>query len=92
VRARTPQKDGVPVDDETKKRVEIYTGWLQEWFKDLPGQITIAAQRTPFQWVIYRGNPPEKVGVLHPDSTFLVHLPTAEARQFLHQALKIKLM
>jgi hypothetical protein len=80
------------VDDETKKRVELYTNWLQYWVKGLPGQFTIAALRTPYQWAIYRGNPPEKVGVLHPDSAFLVSLSTEEARQFLHQALVIKLM
>jgi hypothetical protein len=22
-----------------KNRVELYTGWLQEWIKDLPGQV-----------------------------------------------------
>jgi hypothetical protein len=82
----------MPLDEETKKRVELYTDWLQEWAKDLPGQITIAANRTPYQWAVYRGDPPEKIGVLHPDSAFLVGLPTEEARQFLHQALKIKLM
>ena len=58
------------MDDETKRRVEFYTDWLQEWAKDLPGQITIAANRTPYQWAIYRGDPPEKVGVLHPTATF----------------------
>ena len=82
----------MPVDEDTKKRVEVYTDWLQEWVKDLPGQITIAANRSPYQWAIYRGNPPEKIGVLHPDRGFLVGLPTAEARQFLRDALKIKLM
>jgi hypothetical protein len=80
------------VDDETKKRVELYTDWLQGWVKDLPDEITIIAQRMPYQWAIYRGNPPQKVGVLHPDSTCFVGLPAAEARQFLHQALRIKLM
>ena len=84
------------MDDETKKRVELYTDWLQEWVRDLPGQITIAhtpaAHRTPYHWAIYRGNPPEKVGILHPDSALLAGLSPAEARQFLHQALTIKLM
>jgi hypothetical protein len=84
------------VDDETKNRVELYTDWLKEWVRDLPGQITVAhrpaAHRSPYQWAIYRGNSREKVRVLHPDSAFLVNLSTAEARQFLHQALKIKLM
>jgi hypothetical protein len=95
-RARTAQPDRASVDDETKNRVELYTDWLQDWVKDLPGQITIvhspAAHRTAYRWAIYRGNPPEKIGVLHPDSAFLVGLSTAEARRFLHQALKIKLM
>jgi len=54
--------------------------------------MTITAQRTPYQWAFYRGNPPEKIGVLHPASNFLIDLSTEEARQFLHQALRIKLM
>jgi hypothetical protein len=91
-RLETSGEESKPVDDETKKRVELYTDWLQEWAKDLPGQITVAPNRTPYQWAIYRGDPPEKVGVLHPDRDFLVGPSTEDARQFLHQALKIKLM
>ena len=71
-RLETSGEGSKPVDDETKKRVELYTNWLQDWAKDLPGQITIAANRTPYQWAIYRGDPPEKIGVLHPESAFLV--------------------
>jgi hypothetical protein len=85
------------MDEETTKgRIELYTGWLQEWVKDLPDQITIqhkpAAHTTIYRWAIYRGNYPEKVVFLHPGSVSMVGLPPAEARQFLHQALKTKLM
>jgi hypothetical protein len=84
------------VNEEIKKRVDLYTDWLQECVKEVPDIIEVVhspgARTTPYRWAIYRGNPPEKVRFLHPDSIFLVGLPLAEARHFLHQALKIKLM
>jgi hypothetical protein len=84
------------VDEEVSQRLKIYTKWLQEFANELPERVTVvrrpASRAALFRWAIYRDGGFERPRLLHPDSAFLAGLPPAEARQFLHQALKIKLM